>query len=245
MKKRESMFFAGMFLLSLAVILTGCGGGGDSSTTSSTATATISGTVTDSGTDAPLSGIVVEARNPSDDSVLDSATTAADGTYSVAVPANQDFYLHATGKTIGSTTYVSDNKQIENVEANQTLSFWLIDTVTVDTIVGHLSIDKTNDAIFAMGVVDSNDSSIAGVTVSSVPSVPNIWYHLTNDSFSKTGPTVDKADEPSIIGNVVSPGSNSTYTFTLKPDQATKGYTIDTTFKLRLIPGEISEPIEP
>ncbi|GBD98456.1 hypothetical protein BMS3Abin07_00470 [bacterium BMS3Abin07] len=247
MKKRGLMFLAGMFLLSLAVILTGCGGGGSSnSETGGSTNVTISGTVVyspDSGPDVMLQGITVEARNPSDDSVIATTTTDANGAYSVSVPANQDFYLHATGKTIGSTTYVSDNLQIENEAADKTVNFWLIDTGTLNMVATAVGIDTTNDAIFAMGVEDSNGTGIAGVSVSPSPAVSNIWYHQLDDSLSPTGPTTT-AGEPSVIGNVSSPGANGTYTFTLSPDQATAGYTIDTTFRLRLIPSEISEPIE-
>lgn len=321
MKKRGLIFLAGMFLLSLAVILTGCGGGGDSSTTytvggnvtglasgeslvlqnnggddlmvtangaftfvtaladgaaydvtvktqpasnlciadvpngtvssavtvnvTCVAVVTINGTVVyspDSGADVPLAGIPIEARNPSDDSVINSTTTNTAGAFSVTVPSNRDFYLHATGKTIGSMTYVSDNYQIENEQADRTINFYLIDTETLSTVVATIGIDTAKDAIFALGVVDNNGDGIADVTVSASQAVSNIWYHQLDDSFSATGSTT-KAGEPSVIGNISSPGANGTYTFTLSPETA--GYTIDTTFRLRLIPGEISEAIEP
>ncbi|ORJ60466.1 carboxypeptidase-like regulatory domain-containing protein [Geothermobacter hydrogeniphilus] len=206
---------------------------------------TISGTVVDGNTDAPLADIVVSARNPSDDSVFNSATTDASGFYSLAAPMNHDFYLHAQGNTVGSTTYVSDNYQIENESVDRTLDFWLIDTATVNTMATALGFDPVKDAVFSMGIKDTGGTGVAGVTVTPTPGVSTIWYQQTDGSFlATTGPTTTGTD-PSVIGNVADPGANGTYTFTLSPDKLTAGYTIDDTFKLRLIPGEISEAIEP
>ncbi len=208
------------------------------------ASITISGTVVyspDSNSDTPLPGITVEARNPSDDSVITTAATDANGAYSLSVPVTRDFYLHATGKTIGSTTYVSENLQIENEAADKTVNFWVIDTGTLNPVAGSLGIDTTNDAIFAMDVEDSSNG-IAGVTVAAVPAVTNIWYNQDgNGTFSLTPPTTVN-NGPSVVGNVSNPGSNGTYMFTMT---GSTSIIIDNPVTLRLIPGEISEPIEP
>jgi len=157
---------------------------------------------------------------------------------------NHDFYLHAQGNTVGSTTYVSDNYQIENESVDRTLDFWLIDTATVNTMATALGFDPVKDAVFAMGIKDTGGTGVAGITVTSAPGVSTIWYQQTDGSFLAAGPTTTGTD-PSAIGNVADPGATGTYTFTLSPDKLTAGYTIDDTFKLRLIPGEISEAIEP
>jgi len=209
---------------------------------------TVSGTVLyspDTGPDVMLQGITVEARNPSDDSVITGTTTDTNGVYSVSIPVNHDFYLHIDGATISGTTYISENLQIENEAADRTgIKIYMVDTGTVSGMAVFLGFDATNDAVFAIDVEDSSSNGIAGVTVNASPAVTKTFYQQLDESFIGTAPTTTK-NGPSVIGWVAAPGSNGTYTFTLNPSVTTPQFTIDATFKLRLIPGEISMPIEP
>ncbi len=107
-----------------------------------------------------------------------------------------------------------------------------------------LGLDITTDALFSADVEDNTSTGIPGVTVAATPTPTVLFYQQTDTSFSSSGGTTT-ANGPSFIGGVQNPSAAATYTFTLSPDQATAGYTIDTSYKLRLIPGEISDPILP
>ncbi len=205
---------------------------------------TVTGTLESSTSGAILGGVTIEARNPKDDSVLSSVTTVTDVGFSIDVPTGHDFYLHAEGTNVDGTVYTSSNLQIgQDTDYSGTVKFYYTDTATVNTMLTALGMTST-DAVFSMDIENSS-TGIAGVTVSTSPAVTKILYNKDGaGTFSTTGPTTTNTGS-SVIGNVTSPGANATYTFTLSPDQTTSGYTIDTTFKLRLIPGEISSPLAP
>jgi len=257
MKKRGVMFFLGMLLLSLAVVIAGCGGGSSSSSSGDGTTYTVSGTVfydvepvpSEAGaeitlqgitSEVALQGITVEARNPSDDSVFDSTTTDANGAFSLTVPANQDFYLHATGATINNTAYVSVNLQIMQLSADRSgiaLSMLTEDDMTqIGLLIGDP--DRTANAFFGFDVVDDNGNGIEGVTVSASPPGARIFCQQIDGNFKEGYPTSTESG-PSVVGYVS--GGSGTYTFTLSGGT---GFTIDVTFRLRLIPGEVSIPTD-
>lgn len=216
-------------------------------------TVNVSGSVEDADSGTMLAGVVVQARSPYDDSVFVSGTTDSSGAYSLAVPANTDFYLHATGQPdnkgtfqLGSEFYVSGNLQIENEAADRSgLKFYLPTATLLGTIGPSVGINTGNDAMFAMDIEDASSAGITGVSVSADPAVTNIFYNQPGGGgLLSTGPSTTQ-NSPSVLGYIVNPGANSTQTFTLTPDQSSAGYTIDSSFKLRLIPGELSQPIEP
>lgn len=240
MKKRVVMFIFGMFLLSLAVVMTGCG----KSNSEDKPTYTVSGTVSyspDSGADITLQGITVEARDPSDDSLFASTTTDANGAFSVSVPENQDFYLHATGATIGTTTYVSVNLQVMLLSADRTgIEIPMISETDLTDISNLIGItDTSNNAFFGFDVMDNNGNGIAGVNLTVSPPVTKIFCQQTDKNFIESTVTTTETG-PSVVGYVA--GGNGTYTFTL---YGATGFTIDAIFRLRLIPGEVSMPINP
>ena len=202
-----------------------------------------------------LAGVTIKAKSPSDDSELASAVTDNNGAYTVNVPAGQDFYLHATGQpdyrgtfNLNGTFYVSGNLQIENETADRSgIKIYLGTATLIGTVFPSVGINTGTDAMFAMDVVTPSDDDIAGISLGTSPStMSGIFYQQDNGSFLSSGQTTMQSG-PSILGYVVAPASNATYTFTLYEGSnlSTAGQTIDTSFKLRLIPGELSEPIEP
>ncbi len=221
-------------------------------TVNCSARATVTGTLEDSNSGDMLGGVAIEARNPVDDSVLSSATTQNSvtgilGHYSINVPTGYDFYLHAKGRNVDGTDYTSANLQIgKDSDYTGTVKFYYTRTSDVNTLLPALGF-STADAVFSMDVEDSSGNGIAGVAVTADPGVSNIEYKQSDGSFSITGPTTTY-NASSVIGNVAAPGGNATYTFTLSPAKTSGGaydYTIGQSFKLRLIPGELSGPIEP
>jgi hypothetical protein len=213
---------------------------------------TLSGTVEYSQDGSMRGGVPIEVRNAVDDSVLAQAAsqTAVNGIlghYSVSAPSGIDFYLHAAATNIEGTDYLGSNLQIENESADRgNIKFYLIDTVTAAAVGTTIGVDPANDAIIDFDVEDAGSNGIAGVTTTADPAVTAILYNQddTGSNFSPTPPTTIY-NGPSAIGYLAAPAAPVTVTFTLDPDQTTMGYTIDTTFELRLIAGEISSPIEP
>lgn len=208
-----------------------------------TGTITVSGTVEDSISSNRLAQITIVARDTADHT-LASATTDTNGIFSVSAPAGQDFYLHADGISIGSTIYVPSNLQIDNRSSDRTVvKFYMTDQASVTAFTTSLGGDSDLDAIFYWDVEDH--TGIGGVTVTASPQVTAILYAQTDGSYVSAAPTVAGNDAGgSVAGYLADPGGNGTYTFTLDPDQTILGYTVDTTFRLRLIPGEMSSPYE-
>lgn len=219
--------------------------------------ASLSGTVEDSNNGAMLGSVTIEARNPADDSVLTSteSQTAINGTlghFTISVPSSHEFYLHAAGRDIEGTTYKSSNLQTGTANGyntiltnagSSTVKFYLTDTATVNSMATNLGFNAATDAVFSMSVEDDAGNGVAGVTITPSPAVTKLEYVQTDGSFSETGPTTaGTADMNGALGWVASPGGNRTYAFSL--DQAGT-YTIASNFSLRLIPGEISTPLEP
>ena len=163
---------------------------------------TISGSVEDADTGAPLPNILVAAMNPADDSTLSSLPTDSSGNFSMLTDGGQDLYLHANGAAVGGTTYVSQNLQIlENATDQSGIKIYMIPVDMVTAIAGQIGAEATTDAIFALDVASVNDTLITGVTVAASPSIPNILYQQTSPAgaFTTTPPTTDY-DSPSEIG---------------------------------------------
>jgi hypothetical protein len=220
-------------------------------TVNCTDTVTISGTVEYSQTGAMLGGVPIEVRNTLDDSPLaeTASQTALNGTlghYSVSAPSGIDFYLHSDATSIEGTDYLGSNIQIENESTDRdNVKFYLIDTATTATVGTVIGLDPDNDALFDFDVEDNASDGIAGVTATATPAVTTLLYNQddTGGNFSASAPTT-VYNGSSVIGYLAAPDDPVTVTFTLDPDQTTMGYTIDTSFKLRLIGQEISMPIE-
>ncbi|NOY52216.1 MAG: hypothetical protein GXP58_01180 [Deltaproteobacteria bacterium] len=204
-------------------------------------TIAVSGTVEDSDSGNLIANVTIAARDASDNTMA-TATTDSSGAFSLSVPSGQDFYLHADGVSIGNTTYVPDNKQIDNRTSDLTgVKLYLTDSIMVATVAGLIGADSNADAFFNWDVEDTN-GAIDGVTATASSPEAVILYTQTDGTYTQTGPTTTGGG---VIGYLPNPGENSTVTFTQTPDKATAGYSVDTTFKLRLIPGEFSSPYEP
>lgn len=212
---------------------------------------TLSGSVQKSDTGSTLGNVPIEVRNAADDSVLATALSQNDltgihGNFSISAPSEFFFYLHSSAIDIEGTQYLGSSLQIENEVVDQVnLKFYLVDSAMAAAMGTTIGADLSTDATFGFDVED-NSGGLAGVTVTTTPAVTTLLYNQddTGSNFSATPPTTNY-NQPSVIGYLHAPASPTTVTFTLDPEQAAKGYTIDTTFKLRLIAGEISSPIEP
>lgn len=206
------------------------------------------------GTLPALNGITVEARWATDDAVFNSTITKVDssigdGAFSLQVPKGKDFYLHFDGlhNTTNGTIYINENLEIENETTNRTaMDITLIDPTFATFFQTQFGIDVTKSAIFLVAVADAQYNGVAGVRVNTSPAVSAIEYALNNTApyrFSTTGPTT-VAGVGAFFGYVTNPARNATYTFTLTPGASAGGYTsVKPVFRLRLISGEISEPI--
>ncbi len=212
---------------------------------------TLGGAVEDS-QDGMLGGVPIEVRNAADDSVLaetvsQTAMNGILGNFSVSAPSGIDFYLHSPATNIEGTDYLGSNLQIENESADRSdITIYLVDFVTATTVGTMYGMDPDNDAIFAFDVEDNGGNGIAGVTATADLAVTALLYNQddTGSNFSANPPTTIY-NGSSVIGYLAAPAEPVTVTFTLDPGQAAMGYTIDTSFQLKLIGGEISSPIEP
>jgi len=80
--KTLKRFYQGLLLLSLLLVVSACGSGGDSG--SGSTSTTISGSVYA----APVNGATVVVKNAGGTAIAGPVTTAADGTYNIAVPTS-------------------------------------------------------------------------------------------------------------------------------------------------------------
>jgi len=206
----------------------------------------ISGSAIDDN-DNGLAGVTIEARSATDDSVLSTTTSGgANGNFSIAVMPSQDFYLHANGGVVASINYYSINLQIQNETADRSgIQFFMTPTAIVDSVVASGAIGSVTlntDAVFFLEFIDANDFGVAGISVTSTPTIANIWYDQDGaGTYSLTGPSTTNTT-PAVLGYVVNPGANATYAFSLTGNTSAIG--IDTNLSLRMIPGELSAPIE-
>ncbi len=234
--RRCIMVVAILGLLTTAVASCGGGGGGGGG---GAAGITISGVVSDptGATKVPVAGVAVELRKATDNSVLGSTTSAADGSYSFSnVPASTDVYIH--------TSYAG-NANIDSEIVNLTSSLPGADLITVpvavakgvaDAMSGGGSANWTDayysgKSWFVMEIEDGSGADVAGVTLTASPSGPTVEYNNGADAYSTTGPTVGSSGAPIAGGFNASAG---VYTITLTKSPTTH------TVKLPLRLGDIS-----
>ncbi len=228
-----------VILAGLFSIVSSCGGGGGGGGGGVTGL-TISGVVKDSTVypPVPVDTVIVTVRK-TDKSAVATATSAADGTFTLTnVPASTEIYIN----TSKPPTYASTNTEI--VSLTDSLSgaeLSIIPAATAksaaDAYYGSSQASSWNDPFyanrswFAMTIWDASDNAVVGVTVGVTPSGPTILYNDGNDNFSITGPTVGMLSEP-LVGGYHS--SEGVYTF--NPWKSATMYYI----KLPLVMGEMS-----
>lgn len=205
----------------------------------------VSGQVFDDN-DLPLTGVIVDARGATDDTVQTTAQSDANGNYQLAVMPGQDFYLHTKGGMVAGVDYIPLNLQIQNESGDRAgIEIFMVPRTVVSSVIGSGAIgtvDVANDALFYLEFLDANDNGVAGITVASTPNIANIWYDQDgNGTYSQTGPSTANST-PAILGFIANPGANATYQLTMSGNTSAIG--IDTNLSLRLIPGELSGPIE-
>lgn len=208
-------------------------------------TVNISGTVQASEGGTLLPNVSVQARYAADGNLIDFTTTDALGAYTLAVNVNQDFYLHNSGTTYDSTYYYPTNLEIQNVTTDRTgVKFYLPDDATISALSTIFGVDLSTDSGFSLDVKDVSDNGIAGVTVTTFPAVSHIFYN-TGSGYSETGPTTTASTSPSVAAFVDAPDASQVGTYTVTLTGNTSGMMIGNPLKFRLVPTEISQPIEP
>lgn len=207
-------------------------------------TVVINGTVQAAEGGAMLAGVPVDALYAANGAVIASATTNAGGAFSIGVNENQDFYLRARGDNYGGTTYLTTNLEIQNELADRSLKMYMPDITKVGALSSLVGADITRDAMFGLDVKDSNDNGVPGVTVAVAPTISRILYNIGGGQLG-AGPTTTASDSPSVVGLISSPDAARVGTYTVTLSGNTGNITIGNPLKLRLVPGEISQPIEP
>ncbi len=172
--------------------LVACGGsnGDDAPTPDSPPAAqmiTLSGTaqtISAGGTD-PTPGVLVEAfRNSADTTVVVSATTDAQGNYTLIVETNGtalDGFLKATKSGLLDTYLYPDKPLGEDFDR---ASINMVAQNTLDILAGSLFCNGNQDGakgVIAALVFDAADAPIAGATVNASPAPTSVCYNGAND----------------------------------------------------------------
>ncbi|MBA2539972.1 MAG: hypothetical protein H0V17_10085 [Deltaproteobacteria bacterium] len=156
----------------------------------------ISGTAEeqDSGGGGPLEGVLVEAFTNADEStVITSATTDAQGNYTLTVTTNGaplDGFLKATKSGLITTFLYPPEPLAADFDR---ASINMLSPDTFDLVQGGLLCDANQDpakGTIAMLVYDANDAPVAGATISSSPAASSVCYNgnsgLPSDSATAT-----------------------------------------------------------
>lgn len=140
-------------------------------------TLTLSGTAKEISTSGQvaLAGVMLTAYNAADDSVLGTATSAADGTFSISVTATTiDGYLKATTPGTGANAYKDSYLYPPaTLTANYSgVPVFVLKVSTYDLVNGNLLLANNQSAQngwVALLVEDAAAAPIAGATVTSTP----------------------------------------------------------------------------
>jgi hypothetical protein len=190
-----------------------CGGGSDGDdappvdTPPAAQMVTISGTaqtVSAGGTD-PAPGVLIEAfRNSADTTVVTSATTDAQGNYTLTVETNGtalDGFLKAT-KTGLLDTYLYPDKPLG--EDFDGASINMVSQDTFDILAGGVFCDAAPDpakGVIAALVFDAAQEPVAGATIDASPEPTSICYNGAN-GFPDNDATETAADGIGYMFNV-------------------------------------------
>jgi hypothetical protein len=163
------------------------------------ATITVSGVATEDGQNSstPLAGVAVELLKTSDDSSLGSATSAADGSYSITVQTNGlvvDAYLH------GSASGYVDNFAYPTapLQADATIGPSMV-TTTNFSLLGGVAGQSPNLGFIAVEILDGSGNPVEGATISSNPASGKYNY---NSGGIPTGTTATASDGQGYFVNV-------------------------------------------
>ena len=169
--------------------LVACGGGDDPLTPDSPPAAqmiTLSGTaqeVSASGTD-PAPGVLVEAfRNSADTTVVVSATTDAQGNYTLTVETNGtalDGFLKATKSGLLDTYLYPDKPLGEDFDG---ASINMVSSSTINALSQFLCDDPQDPAkgVIAALVFDGAQQTVGGAMINASPAPTSVCYNGNND----------------------------------------------------------------
>ncbi len=165
----------------------GGGGGGDGST--GPLTLTLSGIASDIGLSgsSPLPGVTLTAYSQTDDSMLGTATSAADGSFAITVTSATavNGYLKATYGTSYKTTYLYPPYPLSADYANVpvfVLSKSTYDIVNSGVVLGNNQ--QTTNGWVGLLIEDAAGAKIAGATATSTP-MGTVNYNGSNGQPSK------------------------------------------------------------
>jgi hypothetical protein len=137
-------------------------------------TLTVTGTVAHVGAGGmtPVAGATVEAHTRSPDTIVAMTTSAADGTYTLMVPApggvSVDGYLRVTAATYMPTNLYPSDPLFQNMSTNvvvfQTSDFSLLSAILMLPMQ-----DTTNKGMIGTVVVDCAQNPVSGATVAVTP----------------------------------------------------------------------------
>lgn len=142
---------------------------------------TIAGTAYDNGqsSSTPLAGVAIALKNRADDSTLASATSDAQGKYSMSVPTGGhvvDAYLLATksgytdAASFPAAPFAADNMMADSN---------LVTTGNFGLLALYTGQQSTNGIVIAE-ILDSSSMPVAGATVSSNPGAGSYLYSDAN-----------------------------------------------------------------
>jgi hypothetical protein len=200
--------------------------------------------------DVGVVGITIQAKNAVTDAVLATTVTDGSGVYAISVQANQDFYLHLVGGVVSGINYYPINLQIQNEQTDRfNLRFFAIPTADIQDFLAASNIGASfnisTDALFSIEICNNpceTDAGVAGISVATTPNIATLYYDQDgNGTYSLTGPTTI-FNGSAIIGNVSNISASASYEFILTGPTSNLG--IDSSFRLRLVAGELSTAIE-
>lgn len=168
---------------------------------------TIGGTAYDSGQNSstPLAGVAITLKNRADDTTIASATSDAQGKYSMSVTTNGhvvDAYLLATmsgytdAASFPAAPFAADNMKADS-NLVTTSNFGLLSLYT-----GQMS----SNGIVVAEILDASSMAVQGAVVSSTPAAGSVLY--SNSSGMPASGSSTNTDGTSFLVNVA-PGSVS------------------------------------
>lgn len=168
---------------------------------------------------------------------LSSTKSAADGFYSVTVPAGKDIYFD-----VSRPGYTSVNTGIYKFTSDMQGNLPIIPAPTgkymADALSGHALGNSWSDASYsgtswlALDINDTSNDEVKGITVTVEPNGPTIVYNNGSDFFSTTAPTGLSFNQPLVGGFGASSG---VYTLSL-----TDALGNSQDLRIPLVPGELT-----
>jgi hypothetical protein len=161
---------------------------------------TISGTANDNGqsTSTPLAGVTVSLLSVADDSMIATATSGADGTYSMAVTTNGhvvDAYVLATksGYT-DAASFPPAPFAVDEPKADSNLV-----TTGNFNLLGFYTGQMAGKGIVVTEILDASSAAVTGATVASTPAAT---YRYSDSNGTPSSTTSTNSDGAAFLINV-------------------------------------------